>query len=765
MVRLLDTLDNARRDPDKEIHFAFELDRLFESVENDEDLSQDVRLHLDEMVGDYILPEIVDNLIDWYSNGDFQSALDGLDLLETAISDAEHDGWFNVATQYHYRRVRLRAGLQGHDAADEIEEALDYLENNHSNISYNFVLPIFETTIDNVDDLSDPVTDRWIELLERIAAMYKSSNQFNQEREYLRSQRRFKQQCCRDTTDVEQKLVESYRNEADLIEQRSKLQKADILLSGVAECAGYMSVKQKKAWKQEAFQDRRTGMEEELVELSAETLEGVDPDALAREMEQNTETIVEWFKGVKEASGSSSYALYCLALSRSLVPDANKIRLSTEEYVLSQLLHRKIYSPEAYTLSIDPSDIETIPSNYGQEGGSKMSSVGNALYQLIKEGHITLPDIFQLCWISESLSPHTEAFLTNAMLDLYDDNHVQAMFMLIPHLEAAIVDTLQSVGRPAYTIIDGGTQQQLLGGLFIAGAELFGEHYSIYLRYRYTSREGMNLRNRLAHGQLRYQNATYLNTVLTLFDILKCMIRINISTFLGQFGIPQRTISPPTYYGRDTDLTLYTDLNKQIIGYGRSTDDHTIVVIREDRHEDRTELFVDRGTINRYRIDGVGLTRCDLKDAIDDLREDHPVIPDDVNYNWLDKDSLIFHTVKDIIDEELDTPADSTPQDTVLEHAKVRGVDESTARIALSMLEDRNEIITFDIQGGEEILRTDEKIQIFNTATQVDGIGNHRAWNVASHFDSHTEFAAADDDDFQAVVDIGPELADRLANR
>lgn len=48
----------------------------------------------------------------------------------------------------------------------------------------------------------------------------------------------------------------------------------------------------------------------------------------------------------------------------------------------------------------------------------------------------------------------------------------------------------------------------------------------------------MNLRSRLAHGQLRYRNANYLNTVLTLFDILKCIITLNSAEYLDHYVFP-----------------------------------------------------------------------------------------------------------------------------------------------------------------------------------------------------------------------------------
>jgi len=764
MVRLLDTFDRVRSDPGEDIHFALQLDRLFQSVADQEELSDETWLHLDEMDDEYLLPSLVDNLENWYSDETFQSARDALNQFEEVISDAEEHGWVNVAAQYQYRRIRLKAGLQGHDVTDELEEVLEFLENHHSDVSANFTTSIIESAIDNI---SDSHKDRWTDLIETIVDSHRTNNRFNQLRDYLRLLHEFKRECDRGTSDVESALIDSYRTEADLVGQESQLQKADILQSGVAECAEYLSGEQKRDWKQEALQARRTGTETELYELDPDDLDvdGVEDEsiqqAVAEEIDHNTQVYVDWFKQMKQNSGSSSYALYCLVHSSSIIPDPNRIRLSTEEFVFSQLLNRQIISPEAYTFSVDPSDSETIPNNYAHHAAGKMSSLGNALYRLIKEGHLTISDFIHIFRIGDTLSPDTEAFLTEALLNLYEDNHLQALFLFVPHLEAAIVDTLRSIGRPAYTIIEEGTQQQLLGGLFLDGKDLFGRHYAIYLRYRYTSREGMNLRNRLAHGQLRYQNANYLSTVLTLFDILKCIITLNSADYLIYYGIPQQTLSLPTQYDRETDLSLFTDLNKQIIGYGTSTDGHTLVVIRQNGHENHTELFVDKGRIQRYLINETGLTRDEIRDKIDQLRDDYSSIPDSIDYTWLDEDGLILHTIKDVIDDQTAAPADVLSRERIIKHAKVRGVDESTTRIALQRLKERGDITIIETD-GEEVVPTDEYLRIFESATHVSGIGETFAGRVADHFDSEQAYLDADQEVFQTVPSVGPDRAERL---
>lgn len=752
------------RNPDEDYHLAFQIDRLLDRVERGDDLNQDVQLELDEMEGDYLLPDIVTNLTDWYQNSEFQAAIDGLDELEDGISQAEQQDWTGVGAEYHYHRIKLRSDLGGHNAENEINDAFAFLESHYEAISTNLVTPIIEITIDNIDDLSTSSQDDWLELIENLSQQARSENQFSQQRTYLHLLRQFCIACSKPTSDVELELIDSYRAEADLLGRRSAMRKADILESGIAACTPYMSTTERTQWKREALEARRQGIQTEMTEISVEELPGVNPDALAEEMQRNTEIIVEWFKATKSNFGSAAYALYCLFHSPSIVPDVHKIRLNTEEFVLSRLLHRQVISPEAYTLSIDPADIESIPNNYGQEAVSMMSSLGNALSQLIEGDHIKISDIFELIWISDSLNPSTEAFLTDGLIELFDNNYPAALFLLMPQLEATIVDTLESVGRPPYTVLSNETRQQLLGGLFIEGSDLFGDHLAVYLRYRYTSREGLNLRNRLSHGQLRYPNANYLNAILTVLDIVRCMVKINSGRFLGQFNVPQRSLTPGTHFGSSTDLSLFTDLNAQIIGYGRSDDDHCIVVLRQVHHEDYTEFFVSRSMIDRFQIDGIGHSRGELLDAIDDLRENHSVIPDNIDWTWLDTDDLILHTLRDVIDDELDTPASTIAREHLFKLAQERGIDESTARFYLSELEDRDEIVETERQGHTEILRSIEPLQIVESAITVEGIGQERAWDIVDHFDSYESFSRADADQFQAITGIGPEFASRLAS-
>ncbi|WP_394327132.1 DUF4209 domain-containing protein [Halopenitus persicus] len=52
-------------------------------------------------------------------------------------------------------------------------------------------------------------------------------------------------------------------------------------------------------------------------------------------------------------------------------------------------------------------------------------------------------------------------------------------------------------------------------------------NFGKYLQYRYTNTSGHNLRNKVAHGQLKYSEANFTQVSTIIFDILRVGARIN----------------------------------------------------------------------------------------------------------------------------------------------------------------------------------------------------------------------------------------------
>ena len=554
-----------------------------------------------------------------------------------------------------------------------------------------------EIIADNWDEISDEENTQWIQFIRDTASRLHSSRFYDREREYLRLLLQIKSNTGERTGKIEESLIKSYRLEANVQETNSMLAKADTLRSGLNECSQYMSDSQRQEWKREALRARRDAVQTEFAEIDlgqmAEPESNVDSldELVTTEIKQNTTRIVDQFIKTSDEH-DSTFALYNLLLSESLIPDATRIRLKGEEFVFQNAFTTKIISPEYNTLSLAPGERREIPTNYHIPATGMMSSTGNALHQLIQQGHLSVHDFITIFRLGGSLSADTDFFLVEALFDLFDGNHVQALFVSLPHLEAIFVDTLPSLDRTSYINTEKGTQQRTLGGLISETTELLGQDYSIYLRFRYTDRAGMNLRNGLSHGQLRRVNANYLNSVMVMFDISKSVIHLNRSAYVRAFGPPFRAFSPPTNFNKDTDLSLFTDANRQIVGYGRPPDRHSIIVIRKNANENSTKLFVDRGRISEYELGSADMTREKLS-TVEELSAEYADVPEEIDYTWLDNETVLRELLNIV---ETNLTSDQVEKQLIFQQARKRGISEVTARLGLDQLEETHDIVQSD---------------------------------------------------------------------
>ena len=674
-----------------------ELNRIFEDLEHAEEIDERTESEIDEIDDDILISDVYRYYKQRQTEDEeYPAVRDALPLLKEGIDRAIEKDWYNVAAEYHYQSIHLKSHLSGHNADAEIEDALSFLMDNRTRVGSHRAMRIVELINDNLSDISDDRKDEWIEFVETSIEDAHSNGDFDTERSYLRKLRDVKSRYDENTTALENDLIETYRLEADWQEDNSLLVKADVLRAGLNNCGQYMSDEQKEDWKQEALEARRRGTEEEMVEISPDNIPNMDYDGdifedLNREMRENSEFISNRYKLFVEKYDQSFRALYYVLASDALIPDVTKMRLNSEQFVLQNMISRKLISPEYNTLSTNPmEESDTIPNNYQMNARSLMDSSANAFYQLIKEGHLSIRDFIVLLRVSDSLSPDTEAFLTESLFDLFDGNQAQSLFLSLPHIEGTIVDTLSSIGKTAYTNIEGGTQQQNLGGLF-KDVDAFDEDYTTYLRWRYTNRAGLNLRNRAAHGQLRYANANYFNSLMAICDVIRMMIRINSSAYWRVFGPPENLVPMSTNYGKDMDLSLYTDLNRQVIGYGEADDQHSFVVLRNHRNEDTIEIFVEKGRISRYEIGHMGLEREEIISRIDLLGGKFTEIPSSIEYTWLTNNKILDELTENIENVSSDK-SDKVQKEVIFEEARKKGIDESTARMAFDQLEEDSKI-------------------------------------------------------------------------
>lgn len=687
---LSDDFEQAEQNPGKDIHFAFGIKRAFNQIEENEELSPRMQDEVDEI--DLLpLSDLFDHLEEWYSNTDFDGVQDALSILNDLIDDSKDDGWNRVVPILYHRLIKLKAGLQGHDPHDEIQNTHSFLASNYEDIPANLIRPIVELVELNLDCLSDAEIREWVSLCNDIAEKHEGNNQFSEERNFLSHAIKLKQEVGDDVGLEQGQLVESFDMEAEVQGKRSSMLRADVLERGLSRCAEFLDEEKKEEWKREALEARRDGAENEMAEMR---LDEETAEAIAEESQENTDRIVEWFEGTAEVYESSTYALYCLLCSDGYVPSYAQSIKSEQGFVFPQLLETRVTSPEGHAIAVNPSirdedDSEIrVPTGYLQNILTMTQTLAGALYKLIDKRAISVYDFFRLLDIA-NISVSSRAYLIDAIIDLYEQEYPQAFAISIPYFEGAIVDTLDNMGFSATALTEDGTQQSSFGGLLNQISDEIEDEYWAYLKVRYTDGRGQNQRNRWSHGQFHYYQANFVNASTLLFDILKTLIELNPTPYLAVFSLPSRTISTQSRRRRGFDLSEYIDPELEVRAYGVS-EDIAVIVAESDQ---RTEFRVIRGnTFQDHGLSKTDMSRDEVERHIDLLKNPAPDLPEDIELTWIETADEIQDHIQRIIESIIDQGVENCTRNRVIEVAQKYAITEDEAESAIDSLVDSSDV-------------------------------------------------------------------------
>jgi hypothetical protein len=702
---LADTFEQAEQTGD-DGRLAIQLRRLFEATEDGGSYLQYIDDELDE-IEEWNLSDLSSTLEDWYSNHDFAQARAALDLLDELIDDADDRDWYRTAAQLHHRRIKLKSGLSGHNPEDELKAVLEFLEDHSEEVlSNNQIQPIIELAEQNTDSISDDDLQIWVDLCDDIIVEKRANNRHQQEREFIKLKKELKQELGQSTEPDQERIIESVEAEAEHQGKRSNLLRATVLERGLDRCAEFLPDEKKEEWKREAVEARRQGAEEEMVDISpGEEL----VEAEAQKTKENVGRLVEWFDFVKDTYESSTYALYCLLCSDGYVPSWEMAKNTEKGLVFREVFRTQYTSPEGHAIGVNPparEEKERIPSSYPRNIDQKNRTLADALYRLIDSGSLTEFDFHILLSIA-NITPHTHAFLTDAILDLFDSNYVQSLAIAMPHLEGAIVDTLDYMGRSATAKTEDGTQQQAFGGLLEDLEDDIEFEYLQYLKVNYTDGRGPNQRNRWSHGQFRYFQANFRTAVITIFDTLKTLVQLNPSPFVAVFSLPSETISTPSRRQQGIDLSKHLKEGQKILAYGY--EDDTAIIVAENEEEDRTPFLVIRGSITQdYGLSETGLSRGEIRDNVELLKDPGADLPDNIEPTWLDTEGAVQSQISRII-SDLDD-GDGVPQEDVVDLSKRFGLRDERINSAIDGLVEDGNITVADnkLMGASESSSDDE---------------------------------------------------------
>lgn len=652
---LPDTIDRAINDPNEEYHLSFELKRIFTNLEDGNTLNDVVFEALDES-GYSEFEDCLEALSEWYQDGGFDAARGALDALEDLVDYLDTVELNQTIVVCRHRQIKIRTNLSGHDGSDELEAALDTLEEEQEEISINLVQPIMELLVENMDSLEDDLVQGYIELLENTADVSRTEGQFQLERRIINLQIQVKQSAGMDITPERDRLIESFDAHADFLDGRSQLTRASVLKTGLSRCVAFLSEDKQSEWLLESRRARKAGAETEMKRVE---LEEDLRDAILTEMEQNVDTIVDWFKSVRSSS-SSLYALYCLLCSNGYLPDYQRAVQADRSAVVTRLFETQVTSPEGHAIARNPgiqpgeegeSLQDRIPNNYAKNVVRSTQVLSSVIYQLIDENAITA-DEFYILINHARISHDRKQYLTQAISNLFKGNHREAFGLAMPQLEGALVDNLEQIGRPISRLTDDGTEQRALGGLLIQVEDDLGERLCKYFEIKYTDPRGMNQRNRWAHGQSKYLEVGYLHTVTLLFDILLLLVRLDSTRYVTEYKLPMKTIETESDRRQGYDLSRYVEDGERILGYAIG-EEGTIVVPVKKESEGQISLVAIRGGVRSsfdYREEE--MSREEICEELEMTRRaGHADLPPANRMEWLDTEEAVAIKVQEILSE------------------------------------------------------------------------------------------------------------------
>jgi hypothetical protein len=517
-----DKLEQAKTNPGEDHHLKFDLQRVIQVIESDRDHTDRVKDELRSLDTDHPVTRLIQALDTWESSdhSEFQSginsALTALDQLHELALDKD---WYSVASYSLLKSIEYREQLGGFDPTDRFEDVIDFLSENildNPDVSLGQLEDHVEKMIDDLDQMDEDTIRSLLDIVESRARQLENDEQYMHERRYRHHQISIKNRLDEDVSEVENRLIESYEDEYELKSSANSMIKADILERAVAQCQPFLSEQKENDWRLR------------IRELNKQAREEMPVTEHEVDVGKDVSRIVDRFKEIKNKK-SSWQVLKGLLYAPIGQGNYEKAKETIDEAPAANLFPRNVISPEGDTVGSEPGmnqDGERAPSGYMMELRVANHTLAVTIQRLIDENLLSEPDFYMLLSTIPGVSIQDEAFLTDATISFFEERYAETVHLAIPRLESITANVYQEMGK-AVTKNQGQIYRQRgLGGLFGLIEDDISTNFGKYLQYRYTDTAGQNIRNRVAHGQIKYSATDFKLASTLLFDIFRVGARI-----------------------------------------------------------------------------------------------------------------------------------------------------------------------------------------------------------------------------------------------
>lgn len=517
-----DKLQQAEINPEKDYHLKMDIRRVIQVIESDRDHSEMVENELDGLDTDHPIYRLIESIDTWESS-DHQEFESGINTALTALEDlyelSLEEEWYSIASYSLLKSVEYREELGGFDPTDNFDEVLDFLKNHfygESDVHLGQLGTHVEKMLEHLDAMDQDAVDSLLDIVEDRAQHLKNGKQYMSERDYLDYQITIKNHLGEEVSDEQERLIQTYKDEFEQKSSANSMIKADILEKGVAKCQPFLPDELENEWRLE------------IRELNKQAAEEMPVTEHEVDVGDDVSRIIDHFKQVREED-TSWQALANLLYAPIGQGDYEASTENMGEAPAANMLSKNVLSPEGDSVGFEPGmtqEGERAPSGYMAGLKQANHTLVVALHRLIDENLLSESDFYMVLTLIPGVSIQDEAFLVDALINFFEEKYAEAIHLAVPRLESVTANVYEEMGK-AVTKNQGQVYHQKgLGGLFGLIEEDISTNFGKYLQYRYTDTAGQNIRNRVAHGQLKYSATNFKLASTTLFDIYRVGARI-----------------------------------------------------------------------------------------------------------------------------------------------------------------------------------------------------------------------------------------------
>jgi len=483
-------------------------------------LPDEIRDEIAEIDCDHPLLTAVVGLSRWIEDETYRGGAElALTKLEEGFEIADQEGWPQLAATLLEEWLQLLVQLQ-HDETLEatVEEAIAFVRR-ADELAIGPTFDILDLIVEHPEAIPVAVVDDLLTFLEEQADGAREERDHDTCRKYWRYYLGTCRATDRSVDAAKDGIIESYHKQLEFLQGGQHAVRASVAHEAIKECVEWVDEATRAEWEQEHREANRASIDE-MGEFSYQP-----PDEAIEELDNALESIIAQFEELREER-HTVFAIKWLVNHDLVVPDPEPVDrgpgVSFRDLVQSRTITSSGGSYSQDESGGDWSDLYSVAVQHSHK------VLQDLVYRLVNRGLLHEGDFFILFNRRGELRADTLAFLTDFIIAFFEDRGPAATHIGMAQLEAVIRSQMEEYGKSTLRLDPdtGELHPRSMTGLLGQLEEDVAESWMTYMRYRYTDLSGQNVRNKIAHGHLRYRQAQWGMGCILLFDMLRSFLEL-----------------------------------------------------------------------------------------------------------------------------------------------------------------------------------------------------------------------------------------------